>query len=515
MSQITAEMIEKGRSGSAATAAQRRRNQQNMREARERLTSSGTGQRTFDLELLRLFARNQRVVVTVQAGVVCAWAAALPVWLSPTVVIPWLALAAIGLGTSFLLARSFDRADPHAIVTERWRNRFVLSELIQSAVWATFAVLFGPWSVPEAHAAIPLMLLTVSAMMALLCASLPAAFYAGMVPLTFVVAALVLVEYRPERMSEAAVIAFGQVFCFIVAHRLYAVQLAGLAAKAERDTSIIELEQARLNSDEARRRAEEANLAKSRFLATMSHELRTPLNAILGFSEVMKGELFGPHSVPVYKEYSNDVHSSGQHLLTLINEILDLSRVEAGRYDLHEEPVSLAGIVEECRHLMALRASKREIRLGEMIERNLPRVWVDERAMRQVVLNLLSNAIKFTPQGGGVTIKVGWTAERGQYVSIRDTGPGIPEAEIPVVMSSFGRGTLAQKNAEEGSGLGLPIVKGLVEMHGGTFTLKSKVREGTEVIVVLPPERVIDAMPQIDGVGPQGARWRHPFSSAA
>jgi two-component system, cell cycle sensor histidine kinase PleC len=247
----------------------------------------------------------------------------------------------------------------------------------------------------------------------------------------------------------------------------------------------------------------------------MSHELRTPLNAILGFSEVMKGELFGPHSVPVYKEYSNDVHSSGQHLLTLINEILDLSRIEAGRYDLHEEPVSLGGIVEECRHLMTIRATKREIRLGEMIERNLPRVWVDERAMRQVVLNLLSNAIKFTPQGGGVTIKVGWTVERGQYVSIKDTGPGIPENEIPVVMSSFGRGTLAQKNAEEGSGLGLPIVKGLVEMHGGTFTLKSKVREGTEVIVVLPPERVIDAMPQIDGAGLVGPRRRHPFSSAA
>ena len=109
--------------------------------------------------------------------------------------------------------------------------------------------------------------------------------------------------------------------------------------------------------------------------------------------------------------------------------------------------------------------------------------------MRQVILNLLSNAIKFTPQGGSVTVKVGWTAQGGQYVSIRDTGPGIPENEIPIVMSSFGRGTLAQKNAEEGSGLGLPIVKGLIELHGGSFTLKSKVREGTEVIVVLPPER--------------------------
>ena len=125
-----------------------------------------------------------------------------------------------------------------------------------------------------------------------------------------------------------------------------------MSFQAEKDALIGELEQAKLNSDEARRRAESANLAKSRFLATMSHELRTPLNAILGFSEVMKSELFGAHSVPAYKEYSADIHASGQHLLMLINEILDLSRVEAGRYELNEESVSLDDVVEDCLHLL-------------------------------------------------------------------------------------------------------------------------------------------------------------------
>ena len=216
----------------------------------------------------------------------------------------------------------------------------------------------------------------------------------------------------------------------------------------------------------------------------------------------MKGELYGQHSVAVYRDYSADIHSSGQHLLMLINEILDLSRVEAGRYELREEPTSLALIVEDCHHLLTLRASKREITINEMVEPQLPPIWADERAVRQVVLNLLSNAIKFTPQGGEVTLKVGWTANGGQYFAIRDTGPGIPEAEIPIVMSSFGRGTRAQKNAEEGSGLGLPIVKGLVELHGGSFTIRSRVREGTEVIVILPPERVIDALPQLDDDAP-------------
>ncbi|MCW6508794.1 sensor histidine kinase [Lichenifustis flavocetrariae] len=516
MSQITAEMIEEGRSGSLAASAQRKRNAQKMRAARERLTSSGTGQRTFDLELLRLFGQNQRTVIVIQAVMVCASAFVLSCWLSWILVVPWLAGALTGLGCALLLVRRFEQADLPTIVIERWRNRFVLSQFAQSTVWALFAGLFARSAIPVVDVGIPLLLLSVSATVALLCASLPWAFYAGALPTSCALLGLILYDFKANGTYEAVIAIAAQVFCFIVARRLYTVELAVLAVKAERDTSIVELEQARLNSDEARRRAEEANLAKSRFLATMSHELRTPLNAILGFSEVMKGELFGPHSVPVYKEYSNDVHSSGQHLLMLINEILDLSRVEAGRYDLHEEPVSLGGIVEECRHLMTLRANKREIRLQEAVERNLPRIWADERAIRQVVLNLLSNAIKFTPQGGSVTIKVGWTVDRGQYVSIKDTGPGIPEAEIPIVMSSFGRGTLAQKNADEGSGLGLPIVKGLVEMHGGSFTLKSKVREGTEVIVVLPPERVIDAMPQMDaGAQSGGSRRRHPFSSAA
>jgi two-component system cell cycle sensor histidine kinase PleC len=149
-----------------------------------------------------------------------------------------------------------------------------------------------------------------------------------------------------------------------------------------------------------------------------------------------------------------------------------------------------------------MRAKSRSIAIEELLDKDLPRIWADERAVRQVTLNVLSNAIKFTPQGGAITIKVGWTRAGGQYLSIRDTGPGIPEDEIPIVLSSFGRGSLAQKNADEGSGLGLPIVKGLVELHGGEFILKSKVREGTEVIVVFPPERVMNALPRLDPNAP-------------
>src|SRR5207342_220957 len=151
-------------------------------------------------------------------------------------------------------------------------------------------------------------------------------------------------------------------------YRLYSSTLATLEARAEKDALIGELEQAKAISDEARRRAEAANIAKSRFLAQMSHELRTPLNAILGFSEVMKTEIFGAHAVPAYKEYASDIHNSGVHLLGLINEILDLSRIEAGRYELNEEPVALIGVVAECSHLLQMRAKSRGLMLHEVFE---------------------------------------------------------------------------------------------------------------------------------------------------
>jgi two-component system cell cycle sensor histidine kinase PleC len=230
----------------------------------------------------------------------------------------------------------------------------------------------------------------------------------------------------------------------------------------------------------------------------MSHELRTPLNAILGFSEVMKNEVFGPHAVPSYKEYAGDIHASGQHLLNVINEILDLSRVEAGRYELQEEVVDLSAIVEDCLHMLEMRTHGRNLNVKAVFEKGLPRIWADERALRQVALNVLSNAIKFTPPGGDITVKVGWTISGGQFLSIRDTGAGIPENEIPLVLTSFGRGTSAIKQAQEGTGLGLPIVKSLIDLHGGSFTLKSKVREGTEVTITIPSERVMEALGPID-----------------
>jgi two-component system cell cycle sensor histidine kinase PleC len=281
-------------------------------------------------------------------------------------------------------------------------------------------------------------------------------------------------------------------FAYVSSH-LNRSMIMLLSFRTEKDGLIAELETANAISDEARRRAEEANLAKSRFLASMSHELRTPLNAILGFSEVMADEVLGPMQNATYKEYARDIHDSGEHLLELINEILDISRIEAGRYQINAEPLQLADVVEECCHLVALRARNKDIHVTQDFEPDLPPLLADERAVRQITLNLLSNALKFAPTGGAVRVRVGWTAGGGQYVSVKDNGPGIPADEIPVVLSAFGQGSIAIKSAEQGTGLGLPIVQGLIDLHGGKFELRSKLREGTEAFAIFPASRVLEA----------------------
>ncbi len=503
MTEVTADIVERGRGLDTKTAGERRRIAARVREAREKLTSAGSGHRAFDVELLQLFAEGKKqatlsfIVLAIVAAVVAT------AWAPRSALVLWLGIALITVLIAYALAVRFTSLDAASINVTRWRSQFVIAEVTQGIVWAQIVGLVSVSHDPNAKTFVLVLLLLVSAMNATITASIPVAVYAGLAPMTLAIAAFLWPTGLTDPTMPLAALAVGtMLYSVVLAKKLYARALDTLSFQSEKDELIAELEQAKVNSDVARLRAEEANLAKSRFLATMSHELRTPLNAILGFSEVMKQELFGAHKVPSYKEYASDIHASGQHLLTLINEILDLSRVEAGRYELKAEPVALSNIIEESRHLLCLRAKKREIIIHELAEPNLPRIWADERAVRQVALNLLSNAIKFTPPGGSISIKIGWTAHGGQYFSVKDTGPGIPEDEIPVVMSSFGRGTLAQKNAEEGSGLGLPIVKGLIELHGGTFTLKSKVREGTEVIVVFPPERVMNALPRLDPQAP-------------
>ncbi|MCC0029577.1 MAG: HAMP domain-containing histidine kinase [Brucellaceae bacterium] len=295
----------------------------------------------------------------------------------------------------------------------------------------------------------------------------------------------------PVQVMLAMMLIAGMPFFSFVAGRMYDAAWMFMSFSSEKDGLIAELETAKAHSDEARLRAEESNLAKSRFLASMSHELRTPLNAILGFSEVMANEVLGPLENATYKEYASDIHDSGNHLLKVINEILDLSRIEAGKREFEESSILIADVVDECARMVEMRTRGKGITLRQQAEKDMPPVWADQKAVRQIVLNLLSNAIKFTPTDGEILVRVGWTRNGGQYITVKDNGPGIPEEEIPVVLSAFGQGSIAIKSAEQGTGLGLPIVQALTALHGGTFRLRSKLREGTEAIVIFPANRTL------------------------
>jgi two-component system cell cycle sensor histidine kinase PleC len=489
----TSEPLDKHSPNEREVAQRRRAAVKRVREARDKLTSTTGLRPAFDYELLRMFAHNRQSGSLVVLLLVGSIGFLFSLWSGIVIATIWtIAVLAIHL-VIVTQCRRFLAAQAGNINIRQWRLRFTLLDLCYGLAWM-FQLLLPLGAHEEAGTFNLFVLLLVLAVSSMLAANLPVAVLAATVPITIAATLNFFFSGTVHGYILASMAIAAQSYFVLLAYRLYSSTLATLEARAEKDALFGELEQAKAKSDEARRRAESANISKSQFLAQMSHELRTPLNAILGFSEVMKNEIFGAHLVSAYKEYSGDIHNSGVHLLNLINEILDLSRIEAGRYELNEETVLLTQVVEECRHLLNLRAKNKDLTIHEVFEQDLPPVWADERAIRQICLNLLSNAIKFTPQGGEIWLKAGWTAAGGQYISTKDTGPGIPEEEIPIVLAAFGQGSNAIKSAEQGTGLGLPIAKSLIDLHDGTFTIKSTLREGTEVIVTIPPHRVMSAL---------------------
>ena len=480
-----------------------------VRAARARLTSAGPLRPDYKYELMQQFARNQVGAALGLPLLAVLVAALMSLWVPPRSAALWLAAVLIAKFIVLTLCRIFLQRVPDRVNVKRWQARFMAAEFVYGASWASLGFLSfgGTGANPAPHVVTFAALIVILSLRTILAGSLAPIVYAGTMPITAAILLGFMTMGEPMYHAIAGIAMCGQIYLFLVSRRLAANTLAMFDLRVQKDALIAELEQAKSISDEARRRAEAANIAKSRFLATMSHELRTPLNAVLGFSEVMKSEILGPHSVPTYRDYSEDIHRSGKHLLTLINEVLDLSRIEAGRYELHQESISLADVVDDCLRLMELRVRERGITLNEHLEQDMLYLWADERAVRQICLNLLSNSIKFTPNGGQITVKVGWTEGGGQYLSVSDTGPGISEEELPQILTSFGQGALAQKTAEQGAGLGLPIVQGLIKLHGGTFEIKSKLREGTQVTVAFPRARVIPA--------PRHGTSAGPISSAA
>jgi len=276
-----------------------------------------------------------------------------------------------------------------------------------------------------------------------------------------------------------AVVAPLMIYALVRAIDLQGRTEAALRAQRERlDAALKAAQEQAMNADEAAR-------TKTQFLAHMSHELRTPLNAILGFSETIRDQLLGPVGTEAYARYAADIHASGGHLLSLIDDILDMSRVEAGRVDLQRDHHDVSPLVEECLAIVRPEAeAKRHAVSGPEAADGL-KVFGDRRAVKQVLINLLSNAVKFTPPDGRVVISAAGTVGGGVRFVVADTGAGIDEADLARIFEPFVR----LEHAEAGTGLGLPLAKGLVELHGGALRIDSMPGRGTEVIVDLPGER--------------------------
>ncbi len=223
----------------------------------------------------------------------------------------------------------------------------------------------------------------------------------------------------------------------------------------------------------------------------MSHELRTPLNAVIGFSDMICSETFGPVGSPKYLEYVKDIHGAGMHLLELINDILDLAKIEAGKIELYEENVDASHVIRSCLTLMKERAADAGVLLEHDIASGLPALRADERKLKQILLNLLSNAVKFTVAGGKVTIRTWFRTDGGYVFQVADTGIGIALEDISRALTPFSQidGDLNRKY--EGTGLGLPLTKVLTELHGGSLDLQSEVGVGTTVTVRFPAERIV------------------------
>jgi two-component system cell cycle sensor histidine kinase PleC len=459
------------------------------------LDAKGKAPRDFEYDLLLMFVRNEMVAALTVPILAIVIAVTMLNWSNPRQLMLWLATILISEGILLALCRQF-RKDPRETADlKRWRRKLSAAEFLYGMSWGAVAFTEFAHASQSAYFFLFAALMVVTAIRMLCAAPTMAILHAGTAPVTAALALRFLLSGDPFYWIMA-VIAVGIHFYFVfLVKGLQRTALSMLDYRAEKDRLISELEQARIASDEARDKAEAANLAKSKFLANMSHELRTPLNAILGFSEMIKDEILGPTANQAYKSYAEDIHESGAHLLKLINEILDLSRIEAGRYELRETPIDLNSIALESLRFLRLSAQAKGLRLITDFKPEMPRIWADERALRQICLNLLSNAVKFTPKGGLVVVRIGLLPGGGAFLSVRDNGPGIPEEEIPQVLRSFGQGSLALKMNEGGTGLGLPIVSGLAELHNGRFELKSKAGAGTEAIVTLPNPRVLPSAP--------------------
>jgi len=427
----------------------------------------------------------------------------MPAWL----VLGWLTLVALAHGARAASWRAYPRA-PRPVGSRFWLDRFTLSALAIGMSWGALAIAI------VAGASASQVLIYAVAVVIMSGAAVAESGYPPDVDAVIwpVSAPLALVSWWVGDLAHLAIGSLLMVFAAaarVTAWHLNRAhsQAVGLqrererlaselaasgsrlaATQAELDRTNRRIETASSDLARAHAEAEAASRAKSEFLANMSHELRTPLNAIIGFAEVIERETFGPTGAR-YREYAGDINGSGRHLLQVINDILDLAKVEAGQMQLHEARLDPALVMQGCVRLIKPRAAKTNVRIYTAFDPNLPILLADEARLRQIALNLLSNAVKFTKAGGRVSISTGLDSAGGITIAVTDTGIGMTADDIQIALEPFRQVTSSLSRSNEGTGLGLPLTKTLVELHGSRLDIASVPGRGTTVMVTFPPSR--------------------------
>lgn len=417
--------------------------------------------------------------------------ASVPFWLL-AVWISCVTAASALMGASYLIHK---RSGQRLADTPRWTAISFVVGAVFAIAWIAPTLFFWGYCDDIGHMLLILVFACCIAGCAALQSPCPPLLVATFVPYATALIVPPLFESQPFYWGLSA-LALG--FCIFMVHLARQIFLTArdmLLLREDKNELIEQLTAAKIESDKARQRAEAASQAKSKFLANMSHELRTPLNAILGFSEVMRDEVFGNLGSRQYVGYANDIHKSGEHLLGLINDVLDLSRIEAGRFVVRAEEINVPEAIHTAHVMFEMRAAAAGVTMKTEFDPALPLLLADERACRQILINLISNAVKFTPAGGTVKTFARRAAGGGMELGVSDTGTGIDPEDVAMVFEAFGQGRHDIAVDEKGTGLGLPIVRGLVEAHGGKVTLDSVLGKGTTVICTFPRERLSAPQP--------------------
>jgi two-component system cell cycle sensor histidine kinase PleC len=375
-----------------------------------------------------------------------------------------------------------------------WHRRHCITQLLVSAAWGTM-----PWLLWESGNAVNHLFLAscaIAVVSALVLArgSNIAMFVCALVPVSL----MTTVRFATGDSAIDYIIAIASPLFGLqmwwTGRALVAQMLEDARWRFKVEDLARELEETRDEALKKRFEAETANASKTAFLANMSHELRTPLNAILGFSEIIAQECFGPVGSERYKDYAGDIHSSGAHLLSLINDLLDIAKIEAGRMEISPNPLDARRTFDIALKLAGMKASEKHQILTIDVELSCPPLFADERALRQVLINLVSNAVKFTPEGGRIEVVASAARDGGFQIMVRDNGPGIPSENLDKIFTPFSQVDNRYDRQAGGTGLGLALVRGLTELHGGRAWIESEAGAGCAAFVVLP---VMAPMPMV------------------